>query len=230
MNKLNKMTPNKVILGKATRPVKIESKYHYMIDLGHGGINPDTEEYVTKGKRSPVWPDGTVYYEGVGNREIGALIKTKLTRLKVDHSFSVDPENWRDTALSYRVKLANKAHSKKKTIFFSIHSNGASIEQAHGYEVWTSKGQTASDEFAEILFEEYGKSFPELRARRDTRDGDSDKESSFYVLKNTNGPAVLLETMFHTNFKECKMLMDPVVQERIAQAVVNTILRIERED
>ena len=35
-----------------------ESKYVWLLDAGHGGINPDTGEYVTPGKRSPVWQKG----------------------------------------------------------------------------------------------------------------------------------------------------------------------------
>lgn len=204
------------------------SKFFHIIDLGHGGINPDTGEYVTPGKRSPVWADGSQYFEGVGNRSIGAIIERKLTRLKIDFGFTVLPDNWRDTPLSFRTKTANKLHARKSSILWSIHSNGASSEKANGYEVFTSTGQTTSDSYATILFEEYNKLFPELSGRKDTKDGDVDKESPFYILKYTDCPSVLLESMFHTNEAECKMLMDPQVQERIAQAVVNTILKIER--
>ena len=37
-------------------------------DPGHGGIVDG--QYMTSGKRSPLWKDGTQYFEGVGNRQI----------------------------------------------------------------------------------------------------------------------------------------------------------------
>ena len=39
-----------------------------ILDAGHGGMIDG--EYQTAGKRSPIWDDGSQYFEGVGNREI----------------------------------------------------------------------------------------------------------------------------------------------------------------
>ena len=202
------------------------SKYRYILDAGHGGVNPATGNYVTKGKRSPIWEDGTQYFEGVGNRDIVQRISIGLDNLGIDYGYTLEPTNWRDQGLGYRCELANKQHDVKPSILFSIHSNGASSKSAHGYEVFTSPGETASDKFATVLFEEYGKEFPTLRARKD---GDPDKEDHFYILKHTRCPAILLESMFHTNEGECKDLMNPLVRQRIADAVIKTIVRIENE-
>jgi len=43
-----------------------------IIDNGHGGIV--NGEYVTNGKRSPVWDDGTQLFEGVWNRQVAKKI------------------------------------------------------------------------------------------------------------------------------------------------------------
>ena len=40
-----------------------------ILDNGHGGIHPTTNQYVTAGKRSPKFDDGSVLYEGVNNRD-----------------------------------------------------------------------------------------------------------------------------------------------------------------
>ena len=53
------------------------SNFIWLLDSGHGGLDPDTGEYVTPGKRSPVWDDGTQYFEGVGNRDIVKRILDK---------------------------------------------------------------------------------------------------------------------------------------------------------
>lgn len=204
------------------------SKRVYILDPGHGGINPATGQYVTVGKRSPKWPDGSVYYEGVGNREIARLCGAKLKALGIDYVYTVTPTDWKDTSLSVRVARANAVFSTEPAVLISIHSNAAADSSAHGYEVFTSPGQTNSDKYATVLFQEFAEAFPELKGRANLQDGDPDKEELFTMIAGPKCPAMLIETMFHTNPKECKMLLDPKVQDRIAQAIVNAIIEFEK--
>jgi len=46
----------------------MSQKFIYLLDAGHGGLIDG--KYTTAGKRSPIWDDDSVYYEGVGNRDI----------------------------------------------------------------------------------------------------------------------------------------------------------------
>ena len=46
-----------------------------ILDAGHGGLINGV--YQTKGKRSPIWPDGRQLFEGVFNRQIVELLKVK---------------------------------------------------------------------------------------------------------------------------------------------------------
>ncbi|MCX8482123.1 MAG: N-acetylmuramoyl-L-alanine amidase [Crocinitomicaceae bacterium] len=206
------------------------SKRIYIIDPGHGGINPATGLYVTAGKRSPKWSDGSVYYEGVGNRTIASKVGEKLKMLGISFVYTVTPSEWEDIGLTTRVNRAATAVklAKKPGVLISIHSNAAAQESAHGFEVFTTPGQTESDPMATILFNEFKALFPELSGRSNLQDGDPDKEELFTVISSKSFPSMLIETMFHTNQKECKMLMDPIVQNRIAQAIVNAIQKIDK--
>jgi N-acetylmuramoyl-L-alanine amidase len=56
--------------------------------------------------------------------------------------------------------------------------------------------------------------------RRDLSDGDSDKESNFYILAKTRCPAVLLENFFYDNRSECAWLLLEGTKVRIADAIV----------
>ena len=47
-----------------------------LLDAGYGGVI--NGEYQTSGKRSPVWEDGSVLYEGEFNRGIKYRLKEKL--------------------------------------------------------------------------------------------------------------------------------------------------------
>jgi len=206
------------------------SKRIYIIDAGHGAINPATGQYVTPGKRSPKWSDGSVYYEGVGNRSIAGKVGAKLKALGISFVYTVTPSEWDDVGLTLRVKRAAAAISlaKKPGVLISIHSNAASDQSANGYEIFTSPGQTDSDPLATILYNAFKAKFPELKGRSNLGDGDPDKEELFTVISSKSFPSMLIETMFHTNEKECRMLMDPTVQDRIAQAIVNAIIEMEK--
>lgn len=199
-----------------------------ILDAGHGGVNPITKAYVTNGKRSPVWEDDTVYYEGVGNRDIVLRASLLLKEKGIDTVFTVSPDNYLDVSLSKRVKIANMQYLKhnKKPILISVHSNGYKTSSAHGTEVFTSPGETRSDTIATVWMEEFKKLFPDIRQRTDFDDNDIDKEAKFTIIHKTYCPAILVETMFHTNYKESKMLMDPLIRERIALVICNTVLKV----
>ena len=109
-------------------------------------------------------------------------------------------------------------------ILVSIHANaagnGKSWMNATGWECHTSPGKTRSDELAEAFYDSFSRAFPDKKMRRDFSDGDSDKESSFYILTKTRCPAVLLENFFYDNRSECAWLLLEGTKVRIADAIV----------
>ena len=202
------------------------SKFIWLLDSGHGGLDPDTGKYVTPGKRSPVWNDGSQYFEGVGNRDIVRRILDKCIAHGILATDVV--HDWDDVSLVTRVNRANAIHSYyKNTIYISVHSNGFSKESANGYSVYTSPGQTASDKYAEMLLEIMQDEFPDHKLRKDTRDSDMDKEAAFYVLRKTRMPAILSENFFMTNERECKLLLTEAFRERIAECHFKMIKKVE---
>ncbi len=212
-----------------TELMKTDSKsISVILDAGHGGVNPITNTYVTNGNRSPLWEDDTIYYEGVGNRDIVKHASILLLNKGIDTVFTVEPENYKDVALYKRVNTANKHYlnKNKKAILISVHSNGFRKESANGTEVFTSPGKTKSDTIATIWMEEFKSLFPEIKQRTDFDDNDIDKEAKYTIINDTICPAILVETMFHTNYKECKMLLDPKIRQRIALAICNTVEKV----
>jgi N-acetylmuramoyl-L-alanine amidase len=199
-------------------------KYVWLFDAGHGGIVDG--QYMTSGKRSPLWPDGTQYFEGVGNRQIVQKLIKKCDEHNI-YNFDVVASEY-DIALSERVKIANEYYKTLgNCIYVSIHSNGFSKESANGYSIYTSKGETKSDRIAEVFIDNMVKHFPTHKLRKDTRDGDKDKEAQFYVLRKTRCPAILIENFFMTNYRECKLLMNEEFQNRIVDCHFKSILQIE---
>lgn len=108
--------------------------------------------------------------------------------------------------------------------FISIHCNAAENPAANGFEIWTTFGETKSDELAECIYTEM-LTLP-LNGRNDTSDGDSDKESNFYVLRHTDCPAVLIELAFISNEQEESLLASSGFQQKVAEAIVKGILKV----
>ena len=101
-------------------------------------------------------------------------------------------------------------------MYISIHGNAAANLEARGFEVYTSPSQTQSDYMASFLFDEVKESFPNWIYRRDTQDGDNDREERFYVLTHTIMPSILSENGFFTNYKDALMMFDDNFQDTLA--------------
>jgi N-acetylmuramoyl-L-alanine amidase len=63
-----------------------------------------------------------------------------------------------------------------------------------------------------------------LRSKRYSRIKDKGvKQAPFYVLLGAQMPAVLVETSFISNPRECKRLITPKYQERLCEAIIKGI-------
>ena len=208
------------------KPHKSESKYLWIFDNGHGGIIDGV--YQTSGKRSPIWPNGEVLYEGEFNRAIVNRIVDMCKSNNIDCVNLIDTQE--DVPLKERPKMANKLakSSQKPCIYVSIHANGFSDESANGWEVFTSPGETKSDKIATVLYEKAKAEFPERKMRPSTADGDPDKEAKFTVLTDTSMPAILSENFFMTNYREChEILMSESGRDRVAKIHFQMIQQLE---
>lgn len=209
--------------------MKIDKKDYgiklFLLEAGHGDVIDGV--YQTSGKRSPVWPDGSQYFEGVGNRlirdEIAKLMKKEGLRFKFIN------EGQKDMSLQQRVDIANSYFRKygvNNCLFNSIHSDGFDNPDANGWTCYTSRGQTRSDIYATALYKEMEKVFPNEYFRKSLGDGDPDKEAGFKVLTDTLGPAIMSENFYMTNFKNCKdILMVKSEVRKIAKAHVDMYLK-----
>lgn len=205
------------------------SKYLYIFDPGHGGLVDG--KYQTAGKRSPKFSDGRVLFEGVNNRDNVQRIMKAFRENGLECVDVVSSEY--DVSLVERVKKANKLSKERKCIYISIHSDangdGVKWDQASGMSVYTSKGQTKSDIFASIVIDSLQENFlSTIKWRTDKTDGDEDKEDNFYVLKNTDCPAILCELGFHTNEAETRRMMTLDYKNKIVDAMVASAIKFDK--
>ena len=94
--------------------------------------------------------------------------------------------------------------------------------EARGFSVWTSRGKTKADDYAEIIYNEFDKTFPDIPLRSDFRDGDPDFESNFAVLM-CRVPAVLLEVLFQDNKEDVEILESEEFKEPFCECIINAI-------
>ena len=151
--------------------------------------------------------------------------------------------------LAVRVNYVNslcRKHGKNNCLYVSIHVDAAGNDDkwhtAGGFTVWTSVGKTKSDILAEHIYDrafinltEYSKLMSQGKMlgyydskqkpfRMDTSDGDKDKESDFYVLKNTSCPAVLVECMFQDNRSDVDFLLSDIGRHSIIRTLLEGII------
>lgn len=208
------------ITGKPIVPVP-------MLDYGHGNNTP--------GKRSPVWEDGTQLFEWEFNRAIGKHIEELLkendmpyivvvTEVEDIPLYSSNPNA--DTRAK-RVNDFTKANPDMNVFGISIHGNAFTDGRPNGVEVFTSPGQTKSDEIATIFFDKLTKGLG-WKKRADYSDGDPDKEAKFAILTKTAPPFILTENGFYSNEEECKKMMNPEYQKLIAKLHFDAIVETKK--
>ena len=185
-----------------------------LIDNGHGKD--------TAGKRSP--DERILEYKY--NREIAKAVFDQLTEDGYDVELLVPETN--DISLKTRVLRANK-YDSKSTILVSIHCNAAGNgdwENATGWSVWTSKGQTKGDKLADCMYEaaeEELKPFAKKLLKQTYNDGDVDYESNFYILAKSKCPACLVENFFMDSLKDVEFLLSEEGKRAIINLHINGI-------
>lgn len=182
-----------------------------LIDNGHGAE--------TAGKRSP---DGRLR-EFSYTRLIARKIEEALRNKGIECERIVPEEE--DVSLPERCNRVNK-YGSDGVLLVSIHCNAAGNGDkwlnARGWEAWTSVGNTRADQLATCLYEAADKAG--MKLRRDTSDGDPDKEGHLYILKHTACPAVLTENLFQDNREDVEYLLSDEGKEAIVSLHVNGIV------
>ena len=195
-----------------------------IIDPGHGGID-ENGNYTTEPNKMFTFPDGFTIYEGEVNRKIGKHLSNNFladVSNNVKVIFTVDPLDASDISLQDRVDIANK-YNPNNSLFVSIHNNAGG---GNGFEIYTSKGETESDKLATEIFNSVKSQYDklDLPMRKNTSDGDVDKEENFYVLRKTTMPAVLVEGLFFDNRENAELLIDDNFLKELAFSIYHGIM------
>lgn len=183
-----------------------------VIDAGHGGEDP-----------------GKVGINGAKEKDINLEIAEKVKQYLESNGIHVEMTRESDEGLHEAGASNKKVQDMKKRIekiekiepdiVVSIHQNSYPQEAIHGAQVFFYTGSVEGQELAEEIQERLiAKVDPENKRKVKAND-------SYYLLKKTQVPIVIVECGFLSNSAEAEKLCDPEYQDRVAWAVQMGIIR-----
>lgn len=177
------------------------SKYIIVIDAGHGG-----------------WDPGKISTCGHEEHKINLAISDYLQQHLETAGAIVFRTRSEDTALGNTKRTDMRARADmpaqmQADLFISIHQNAFTQEKVRGAQAFYYEGSENSQKLAEAIQ-------ARIKSNLDTENRMEAKgNSSYFVLKETGTPAVLVECGFLTNPSELSKLVTEEYQQKVAWAI-----------
>ena len=190
---------------KANRPCVV-------IDAGHGGDDPGKV-----GINDALEKDVNLKIA----KRLQSLLESQdievvLTRETEAGLYDADASNKKVQDMKRRIEIIDEA---EPTITVSIHQNSYQEEYVHGAQVFYYTNSMEGKALADVLQEC-------LITMVDTENTRVSKANdSYYLLKKTDTPIVIVECGFLSNYKEAEKLVTEEYQEKIAWALHMGILQ-----
>lgn len=211
-----------------------------LIDPGHGGKDPGAmDTHTINGKKV------TVKEKDI-NLVVGKMLYSKLKSAYPDKNIMMTRSSDKFLTLSERTEIANsvKLKDKEAILYISVHVNSSLDKKASGYEVWylspgyrrtviEKTGDVDSNLFTvmnSMMEEEY--TTESILIAKFIMDGMTAqvgklsvsrgiKAEEWFVVRNSNMPAVLIELGFLTNEAEAKNLSDSSYLQKLSLGIFN---------
>lgn len=170
---------------------------------------------------------GKVGINGAQEKELNLQIAEKLKKYLEEHQITVVMTRTKDERLAdsqvedlkARVELIDK---ESPALAVCIHQNSYPQESVRGPQIFYFAHSKEAKKAAEVMQTEL-KNFDQEHAR------EIKGNTTYYMLKNTKSPIVIVECGFLSSPVEAGMLIDEAYQQKLAQAIGNGILKyVER--
>ena len=176
------------------------------IDPGHGGYDPGTS------------------YDSVLEKDINLNISTKMFEKMLNDGISSLIARTDEYDLSNTISRNHKMEDLKKRVEYinqsganllvSIHLNAIADQSVYGPMVYYKDGDQSSKQLAISI---------QNKLNDMTKLTKIIHAENYYLFKNTNIPAVLVECGFLSNFEERQKLLDDTYQNNLAIAIYSGI-------
>lgn len=181
-----------------------------IIDAGHGGSDPG-KIGVNKAKEKDINLQVAKKVKKALEKEGVNVIMTRETDAGLEEPGA---SNKKVQDMKARVKLINEVQPK---IAVSIHQNSYQTEDVKGAQVFYYSHSSKGEEMAKILQES-------VRELDSANKRQAKANDTYYLLKRTEVPTIIVECGFLSNWEEAEKLIDEKYQEEMAQAVCSGIL------
>ncbi len=218
-----------------------------LLDPGHGGRDPGAiGRHTTDGKTITVQEKDVVLAVG---RDLRDRLASRFPDKRIELTRSDDSY----VSLEERTRRANEVPlgSNEAIIFVSLHVNAALVPRSRGFEVWylppdferdlSDRTGAESREIVPILNSMLEAEYltESVILARDILDGLQEqvgevsenrglKEESWFVVRNSKMPAVLIELGFITHPEEGLRMCDPQYLRRLTTGIYNGVDRFIR--
>ena len=215
-------------IAEEAKGIKPIDKIHILLDPGHSS---SLAKKITPGKRTPYLTCGVEpklsMYEGDFNREVVKLISDELRSCGYNVHIIV-PED-EDITLGERARRVNKlckSYGASNCILVSVHSNAAGNGRqwlsARGFSVHVCQNCSKnSEKMANLLFDACAED-GHFKMRKPLP-YQKYWVNNFYIIKNTNCPAVLSESGFYDNPEDCAYLLTKEGRQNVANYHIKAI-------
>lgn len=195
-----------------TAGAAVSKKACVVIDAGHGGDDPGKV-----GVNEALEKDINLQIAYMLRKLLEANdIEVILTRETDAGLYDADASQKKVQDMQRRVAKIEEANPD---LVVSIHQNSYSQESISGAQVFYYEGSSEGMQLAGLIQES-------MRLRLDPSNGRQVKSNdSYYLLKNTSKPIVIVECGFLSNSKEAQLLVKESYQERVAWAIHMGILQ-----
>lgn len=184
-----------------------------VVDAGHGGIDP-----------------GKIGINNALEKDINLAIALKLERNLRENGINVVMTRKDDNGL-YKETDSNKKvidmknrlaiiEEAKPMLAVSIHQNSYPDSSVSGVQVFYYKDSAKSKEAAEIMQAQL------IRTLKPKKERAAKDNSSYYLLKKTSVPIVIVECAFMSNPTEAQLLTRDDYQEKVAWAIYMGIMQV----
>lgn len=191
--------------GETRETFKLSDETQVILDAGHGGIDV-----------------GKTGVNGEKEKDLNLEISKKIKRFLSDSNVTVEMTREGDERLADSQREDLKARTDIMNggalLAVSIHQNSYRDPAVSGAQVFYYTGSEEGRTAAGMIQAELNALVP-----------DNEKEiranDSYYILKNTRIPTVIVECGFLSSYTEAEKLADDEYQNRIAEAVSEGILQ-----
>lgn len=195
----------KINFEEAKETFKLSENVPIIIDAGHGGIDA-----------------GKSGVNGEKEKDINLKIAMKIKKLLSDNDVPVRMTRENDDRLADSQRADLEARTEIMNggalLAVSIHQNSYHDPAVSGAQVFYYTGSEEGRNAAGIIQAELNALAPDHTKEIKAND-------TYYILKNTEVPAVIVECGFLSNYTEAEKLSDDAYQNKIAEAVAKGILQ-----